>query len=589
MKKNTMKIILVLFLLSINGVFAQEMLQEISLKEQIDNSTLVVEGEVVSKTSFWDNNLIYTANTVQVYKVFKGDPVSTIDVITLGGTVGLEAMMASSSLKLKTGNVGVFLLINSAVTNKSTNKVFKPYSAVQGFYKYNLFDDRAVNPFNQKQGISSGFYKEIMAITQKGYDEISAYNVSEISKGMQVKKSAVAPGITSFSPTTATAGTKTVVTIIGTGFGATKGKVGFYDANEGGGAYIDALDSQVTWSDTQILVEVPSDAGTGKIRVKDALLNSVVSTGILSVPFAEFNVEYNPGTGLKAYPTQFYDQFGGGYQWRMYTDFFNDNEHPGARAAFERAFETWRCTTKVNWTIRSTADVTNMTEKDSKNIIRFDDGSELAAGVLGTCVSYWNARSCNGTFEWYVGELDIVFDDGANWNFGPGATTGGKMDFETVALHELGHGQQLGHVIDTNALMNYNISPNEDVRTISPNDVDGGNDVVDRSVNTSVCDILDPMTLYAGTCSLGLEDEILKNGVNMYPNPSRGIIYITNELNLNLTKASVFDMSGRLISKINLLGTSKTSAINLQGLAKGMYLVTIQSDTAFTTKKLVLE
>ena len=594
MKKKILKLALTLCFICFNGLFAQEMLREISLKEQIDNSTLVVEGEVISKTSFWNNNLIYTANTVQVYKVFKGAPVSTIEVMTLGGTVALEAMMVSSSLKLQTGTVGLFVLQSSEVVNqttgKSTTKSYQPYSAVQGCYKYNLYDDIAVNPFNKKIGISTAFYKEIMSATGTNYVEVSSFNTVELNKSLN-QKSALAPGITNFSPTTATAGTKSVVTINGTGFGATKGKVGFYEADEGGGAYINALDTQVTWSDTQILVEVPSGAGTGKIRITDAASSSTVSTGILTVPYSELNAEYDPGTGLRAYQTQHYGQTtAGGYQWRMYTDFFNDSDKPGARAAFERALETWRCTTLINWTISSSSDPTDKTEMDSKNMIRFDNGTELASGVLGTCVSYWSGRSCNATtVEWYVSELDIVFDDDTTWIVDPGTPNTLGYDFQSVALHELGHGHQLGHVINTNEVMHYNLARSEYSRVLSNEDIDAGNDVQARSTGTSICNILDPMTDYAGTCSLSVEDDLLKEAVKIYPNPSNGTFYIKNNLNVNLQKATIYDMSGRLIFEMNLSGASESSAINLTGMAKGMYLVNIHSDNAFVTKKLILE
>ena len=591
-KKKLLKIAVTLVFMSFNGLFAQEMLREISLKEQIDNSILVVEGEVLSKTSFWNNNLIYTASTVRVFKVFKGEPVSTIEVITLGGTVNLEAMMVSSSLKLQTGAVGLFVLQNSDVTNaqvsKSAAKAFKPYSAIQGFYKYNLYDDVAVNPFNKKKGISSAFYKEIMTATGTNYVEVSSFNTVELNKSLN-QKGALAPSITNFNPTTATAGTKTVVTINGTGFGTTKGKVGFYDADEGGGTYINALDTQVTWSATQILVEVPSGAGTGKIRVTDAASSSSVSTGILTVPYSELNAEYDPGTGIRAYQTQHYGQsVAGGYEWRMYTDFFNDTDKPGARAAYERALETWRCTTKINWTIRNSSDPTDATERDNKNMIRFDNGTELASGVLGTCVSYWNGQSCNGTIEWYVSELDIVFDDDTTWIVDPGTPNVLGYDFQSVALHELGHGHQLGHVINTNEVMHYNLALGEYSRVLSNEDINAGNDVQSRSV-TSVCDILDPMTDYAGTCSLGVEDDILKEALKIYPNPSNGTFYIKNNLNVNLHKATVYDMSGRLIFEMTLSGASETSTVNLTGMAKGMYLVNIYSDHAFVTKKLILE
>ena len=87
---------------------------------------------MISKQSFWDVNHhnIYTTNTVEVYKVFKGLKLSIIEVITAGGSVGLEVEKVSPSLKLHIGDVGVFMLYASNVSfsskNKSLNRRFKP-------------------------------------------------------------------------------------------------------------------------------------------------------------------------------------------------------------------------------------------------------------------------------------------------------------------------------------------------------------------------------------------------------------------------------------------------------------------------------
>ena len=70
MKKSLLGVIVTFLFLNANSVFSQTMLKEISLGQQINKSTLVIEGKVVSKRSFWQNSLIYTANTVEVYKVF---------------------------------------------------------------------------------------------------------------------------------------------------------------------------------------------------------------------------------------------------------------------------------------------------------------------------------------------------------------------------------------------------------------------------------------------------------------------------------------------------------------------------------------
>ena len=96
-----------------SGLFSQILLKETSLEKQITNSSLVIEGKVLSKRSFWDaeNKNIYTANTVEVYKVFKGELDSLIEVITPGGTVGRKAQIVIPSLKLREGDLGVFTLV----------------------------------------------------------------------------------------------------------------------------------------------------------------------------------------------------------------------------------------------------------------------------------------------------------------------------------------------------------------------------------------------------------------------------------------------------------------------------------------------
>ncbi len=82
MKKrhNQITLILLLFAISWSNIYGQILLREVSLKQQIENSSLVVEGRVISKQSFWDaeNKNIYTANIIEVYKVFKGEQIAQV-------------------------------------------------------------------------------------------------------------------------------------------------------------------------------------------------------------------------------------------------------------------------------------------------------------------------------------------------------------------------------------------------------------------------------------------------------------------------------------------------------------------------------
>lgn len=582
------------------NVDAQVMLKEASLEKQIINSSLIVEGKVISKKSFWGANhgLIYTSHTVEVYKMFKGESINkTIEIISEGGVVGLTALNVSTSLKLNVGDTGLFMLnsANKSIQSKDSDVQYIAYGSVQGFYEYDLTRDIAVNPFNKKQGISSSFYNEIMRYTKTKFKEVSSFNIdSKISKSNQAK-SALVLGISDFSPTTATAGTKTVLTINGTDFGTTQGKVGFSDADLGGNDnYVDALNTQVTeWTNTQIKVEIPSGAGTGKIRVTHDDTNTIESATEITITYAETNVVYDDDDSgpnePKAYPVQHIGANGsGGYTWEMETNFFNDTEFAGAKAAFERAFDNWVCDSGVNWTISGSATTTDVVGNagDGVNVIRFDIGNELAVDVLGTCYSWYSGCGSGASINWFVAELDIVFDDGANWNFGPGDTSNfGDYDFESVALHELGHGHQLGHVIDTDDVMNYALSFNEDQRVIGATNSTAANDIQTRSTGSIVC--AEPLMTNA-SCPLSVEEEELRATIKVYPNPAKHQFFIKNESFLNLEKVVIYDVSGRLISEHNISNTSRIKTINIEGASKGVYFVNIHSDNASITRKLII-
>ena len=53
-------------------------LYKIAIEKKIDKASLIVEGRVIDQHAFWNSThtIIYTANTVQVYKLFKGKIIS---------------------------------------------------------------------------------------------------------------------------------------------------------------------------------------------------------------------------------------------------------------------------------------------------------------------------------------------------------------------------------------------------------------------------------------------------------------------------------------------------------------------------------
>lgn len=115
---------------------------------------------------------------------------------------------------------------------------------------------------------------------------------------------------------------------------------------------------------------------------------------------------------------------------------------PAAKASFQRAVDIWA--TQVSSRVPITVDATY---------------KPLGAGILGSAgpKNLWrNVPGAPSKDALYVDALankfagrqlsagpDIVANFSSsfsNWNFGAGAAPKGKYDFETVVLHELGHG-----------------------------------------------------------------------------------------------------------------------------------------------------
>jgi hypothetical protein len=486
MKNNPVGLTVLLVCLSFTA-FAQA-IKPISLSARVAASSVIVEGKVIDQKAYWDvhHHRIYTASKFEVFKVFKGTTVNNyIEIITPGGTVDLVKEEVHPSLELTPGDIGIIMLKQSAVPLNTEEKLqqFQPYASLQGFLKYDLIDQLAIGTFNTYANIEQNLYPAITSLTQEEFTVIKPFSISQtVHNGTEAT-----PTISGFLPTTATAGTKTPITITGTNFGSSTGTVEFADADNGGAGFTSALTTDIiSWSNTQIVVNVPSRAGTGQIRVNNTDPASATSTSALTIPYAQSTIVSNALGADEAYITQHINGNGtGGYVWRMFTDF---DANAAAKAAFNRALDSWvGCSgTKINWTIGLVTSIDAIAQ-DSINVVRFDNGSELPAGILGQCTSWYSGCFAGPTLNWYVAELDLVFDDGATWNYNTAAPGGLEYDFESVAVHELGHGHQLAHVISPGALMHYVLYSGEQIREIGADDLAAANNVMQRSTTTSVC------------------------------------------------------------------------------------------------------
>jgi hypothetical protein len=168
------KIILCFFTLSLISADLSAQLQAVSLQQRVENSSLVFEAKVLSKTSFWDTDRrhIYTSNLLSVYKVFKGQlNSSTVEVITIGGIVGNEMEKVSYGLDLQEGSVGVFTCIpnNIKLSKVSKNLQLRPYSEIQGFIRYDLNTGTARDVFKEYKNVSGEIYPVLQKLTRSNF------------------------------------------------------------------------------------------------------------------------------------------------------------------------------------------------------------------------------------------------------------------------------------------------------------------------------------------------------------------------------------------------------------------------------------
>ncbi len=463
------------------------LLVPVPLAERLARATWVIEAQVDAPQVLRDaQGHLLTRYGLTVFKQFRGPAGQALPaaVLLAGGTLGNLREVVSNTPTLAAGQQGVFFL----EPDPQHAGEWRLFAGPQGLIGYDLARHAATDPFAAFAGIETNLYPALRDPAQAaGYRLVQA-NMA-LAAPMPARR-ATAAAITGFSPASTVAGTGAVLTITGTGFGAAQGSgtVQFLNANNGGGSRVRPLASDYTsWTDTQIQVRVPSTtlegapAASGTVVVVDGGGGTSTSAASLAINYAITNLN-SSGTPLR--PKLIDDNTTGGYTL-AYGPSFQANAN--AIAAFERALTQWACKTGANRTTTTTSS-TELNIDNTTNIVTFDDMTTptLPMGVLGVTYSYY--RGCG--VEFTLKGTDYVFANRADWNFGAQAPALAEYDFESVALHEQGHGIQLTHVINPAAVMHYSISNGQSKRVLgTADDLPGGRSEVQfsTSANTTAC------------------------------------------------------------------------------------------------------
>ena len=409
--------------------------------ELIRASDQIVYGKIISVNSQWNPLKTHIETTAQVLvaDAFKKSdtsvrPGSTVPVTVLGGTVG-DVTEWVEDMPVFVPDTDAFVYLS-----KRNDRKYSVYGLYQGVHTVN--NDKLGKPQTIK---SSSSASDVEKIKEKIRKTLQGTSTDAASDGI-FDTSSDASGIlysatvTSASPDTASAGTDTVITITGSGFGSkasreSRADVGFlynsYGGQDGVTNYIWAsgypyftynVNDIVSWSDTQIKVKVPTgicgdqypgSASSGYLRVfTDAGASS--SAVPFTVTFGYAKNKWNT-------PATYY---------------VNPGTVSGAAAAIQNASLTWNnaipgSSFRLNYGGPSTCTTFG---HDGTSLIYFGPESDFSPNEANI-IAWANSWSTAGN----ITEADIEFNTHWTWTTGNASGNYTIMNTEAIVLHEQGH------------------------------------------------------------------------------------------------------------------------------------------------------
>jgi hypothetical protein len=375
--------------------------------QRVDLSEKVFRGQVVQVKSYWnpEKTRIYTDVTVSIDEHIKGDGLSEITITIPGGTVGDDTQWVSDTPQFEGGDYAVILLESSARVTGGPDGVYSLQKQMVGA--------------NQLQSMEEDKFLSWIRTYVNGQNRASFEEVPEQTSktsGMPLQESTSFATISGVNPSTISAGTNSVLTVNGSGFGASRGSGSFptiafrYEDSD----YMYSNSKFVSWSDTQIQLYV----WTGIVNSYDhspgcwsdtvGFVNSggsIESTYALTIPF---------GYGRAKWATS------------SVTYYVNPTGGPsGTEAAIQAAANTWSGA-GANFSFNYAGTTGNGFE--CNNTIGF--GNVGDSTIIGQAITCFSSGAVTGA--------GIQFNTQFNWSTAA-PTPNGYMDLQSIALHEMGH------------------------------------------------------------------------------------------------------------------------------------------------------
>ncbi len=473
---------------------------KLSTVQLVQSSELIVRARVIERQSIWNTSKskIYTTHRLQVIESYKGNTNAEINLITEGGDLDELSMQFSDRIDLYTGDEAVLLLNQVPAHWKGLPSYPNAYSvgmSLEGVFTVNPNNHKVSDVFDRFNNLD-----ELKRSFQNISGETPRIYIPELRTIIPQTNGSTAATIASLSPMVITAGTKSILTINGSGFGAIRGS-GFVEFTTATGSFAQPFAKDyISWNDNQIRVMVPSRlvgqsadnaAANGQVRVTPSAGAVATSAGNITVKYSLFNLPISAGDTTAVMNAGNLNNLGG--YTLQFNNQFNATFTSEGRETFLRAINKWMCSTRFNWTISSTESAIRTDANDGVNLITDDVLSPLPSNVLGRGINYVSGCGSGNSTKAITAAQDIIFNDNAAgfaWNFGSDAPSASEIDFETVALHELGHLHQLAHTRSTSAeVMAATVGVGFSRKNLTQNDIDGGLDVMTRSSISVGCSV----------------------------------------------------------------------------------------------------
>ncbi len=548
--------------------------------QQLSFCDKIIEGKIVSQTSYvgQDGN-IYTSNSVEVYRVLKGNVGFDFDFTTEGGVYGDKMQLVTPSVQVSIGDYGLLVIKDELA--RGVNNLASTFI-----------------PINEVNGSVLGFRG--LESREEVYDEIARFTGSTTVEVRRIsldypenQPNRQTPVIDAVSPLVVTAGTKTIITITGQGFGAEQGdgKVFFSNADDGGQSFVALQEGPhfVSWSDTEIQMYVPSStlfnstvAGTGHIKVESNSGAQVECPQQLTVRYAKSEVIYSEMLNQ----TMLIGSQNGGYEFSINQNLIS---LLGGPQLAERSVEKWACNTGINFKVGSSFTPITVAAHDQINVLGLSAPNQLPSYLLGRTVTTLSSCGSVNGLQWNMVEVDILLNSDIDWWVSESQPMNNRFDLVTSLLHELGHAHLLQHNNNQSSPMYFQLTEGAMRRELSPlNDIGGGDFIVDESVNAVfTCSDENHVAYDFNTCNLSLinsiEDEVAES-ITIYPNPFQ------NELNIwgdwkEGDSFQIIDGLGRTV--LNGAFQSHAQIISTESLIPGLYLFEILSESSRSVHQLI--